>query len=64
VAADPAGDAEVVVAAVVAAEAAVVAEDAAAEVAPMDSGAGRLTGSTRPSATGGARNRRTPVRYS
>jgi len=37
--------------------------DAAAEAVPTHNGAGRLTGSSRPSATGGARNRRTPVRY-
>ena len=59
-----------VVAEVVAAAAEVVSEAVAgrpvgpaAEAAPTHSGAGRLTGSSRPSATGGARNRRTPVRY-
>jgi hypothetical protein len=53
------------VAAGAAAAAVVLAVVAAAEeAAPTHSGAGRLTGSSRPSATGGARNRCTPVRYS
>ena len=52
---------EVVAAAAVGSAAAVAA---AAEAAPTQGGAGRLTGSSRPSATGGARNRCTAVRHS